>query len=87
MVLADLDIYWNYNENLSSCNVENIKDFFNRIYEVMGRIIEKYKKKEILIVTHSCVMIGIDCFFYGIKPDFNFKNYCFHNGKYIKYII
>ena len=84
-ILPDLDNYWDYNKNLNSYKVENIKDFFNRVFNVVDKIINTYKEKNVLIVAHACVMIGINCYFNGLKKDFNYKDYCFENCKYVKY--
>ena len=47
---------------------ENIKDFFDRIYNFLDEIKETYKNKRILIVTHGGVSIPIKCYFSEI-PD------------------
>lgn len=59
----EADDIWNYNKNIDFNGIETIKDFCNRIYEFLDEIIEKYKDKNILIVTHAGVSVPIKCYF------------------------
>ena len=60
--------FWSYKINKKYEKAENIKDFFDRIYNFLDEIKETYKNKRILIVTHGGVSIPIKCYFSEI-PD------------------
>ncbi len=55
--------FWNYYKNEQYKSAENIQIFFGRIYEFLNDIMNKYRKKSLLIVTHGGVSIPIACFF------------------------
>lgn len=61
--------YWSYIKNYNYENAENIRDFFNRVYEFLDEIIIKYNDKTILIVAHGGVSIPIYCYFNGIPEN------------------
>lgn len=54
---------WNYSYNSTINNVETMQDFCSRIYKFLDDITEKYKDKNILLVTHGGVSIPIKCYF------------------------
>lgn len=60
--------FWNYEKNEKYIKAENIRDFFNKIYMFLDEIKEKYKDKNVLIVSHGGVSIPVKCYFNGI-PD------------------
>lgn len=59
----DFEGFWDYHKNEKYITAENIQDFFKRIYVVMEDYKNKYKDKDILIVTHGGVNIAISCFY------------------------
>lgn len=60
--------FWSYKINKKYEKAENIKVFFDRIYNFLDELKETYKNKRILIVTHGGVSIPIKCYFSEI-PD------------------
>lgn len=54
---------WNYNKNIDFNGMETMQDFCNRIYKFLDEIINKYRYKNILIVTHGGVYVPIKCYF------------------------
>lgn len=58
---------------------ENIRDFFKRVYSFLDKIKEKYRDKNILIVTHGSIGIPIYCYFNGIPEDDNLLKYVLKN--------
>ena len=44
---------------------ESPNDFYNRIKEAFGKIVEKYQNKKVLIVTHGGVITVINCLING----------------------
>ena len=69
----DRDWYWNYNNKTIYEKAENIDILFNRVYEFLDDIKEKYKDKTLLLVTHSGVTKVINCYFNGIPEDGNLQ--------------
>ncbi len=55
--------YWDYYKNEHYDKAENIRDFFKRIYDFLDDICNKYKDKNIMLVTHSGVSIPVACYF------------------------
>jgi len=49
--------FWNWNKNLKYQKAENVRDFFDRINNVIDEILTKYHDKNILIVAHGGVGI------------------------------
>ncbi len=64
--------YWNYNTNLQYGTAENIKSFFDRVYNFLDELkTQDYKK--VLIVAHSGVSKAFNGYFEGIN-DGKFLN-------------
>ena len=83
----DIKKYWDYHANTSDDNIEPVQSFLNRIFSFMDELKEKYKDKDVLVVTHCGVMVAIDCYVNGFRDNYDFLHYQFDNGKYVKYII
>ena len=69
----DRDLYWNYYDKNIYERAESMTHLFNRVYEFLDEIKEKYKDKTILLVTHSGVTKVINCYFNGIPEDGNLQ--------------
>ena len=54
---------WNYNKNIDFNDIETMNDFCNRIYKFLDDIVQKYRDKKILLVTHGGVSVPIKCYF------------------------
>lgn len=63
---------WNYNKNIDFNGMETMQDFCNRIYKFLDGIINKYRYKNILIVTHGGVSVPIKCYF----MKYPLENFC-----------
>lgn len=63
---------WNYNKNIDFNGMETMQDFCNRIYKFLDEIINKYRYKNILIVTHGGVSVPIKCYF----MKYPLENFC-----------
>ena len=82
----EVDELPNFNDpNETRYNIENIVDFRNRIYDFLKDIKEKYRGKNILIVTHAGVGIYVRCFFEGEPQDGNYWGYKLDNCEVLKY--
>ena len=55
--------------------METIPDLFKRIKEFLDEIKEKYKDKNILLVTHGGVARGIYFYFNDIPKDGNLEKF------------
>lgn len=64
----DFDGYWDYYKNEKYNQAENIQNFFERIYNFLNDIIEKYQDMNVLIVAHGGVSIPVDCYFNQVIP-------------------
>lgn len=91
---ADIDFdftngFWSYKANLKYIEAENIRDFFQRIYEFLDKLKEnyEYKDKSILIVTHGSITIPIYCYFNGIPENDNLLEHVLDNCKVAIYEI
>ena len=67
VVTPEIEDIWNYNTNVDVYNMETMKDFCFRVYEFLDEITEKYKDKNILLVTHGGVSVPIK-FYFTKKP-------------------
>lgn len=66
-------------------NVENIRDFRERIYQTLDDIIAKYPNKNILLVTHGGVSIPVYCYFNGIPNQDDLGEFLLKNGEVAQY--
>ena len=66
-------------------NIASIVDFRKRIYSFLDDIKEKYRGKNVLVVTHAGVGIYIRTYFEGEPKSGNYYDYKLGNGKYLKY--
>lgn len=73
------DEFWDYNAHPRYQKAETIQEIISRISNFLDKIKEKYKDKNILLVTHGGVSIAINCYFKGIPADGKLINYCLHN--------
>lgn len=61
--------YWNYYSNKRINGLETIQELFDRVANFLDEIKEKYKNKNILLVTHGGVARGIYFYFHEIPED------------------
>lgn len=64
--------YWNYYTDIQYGTSENIKEFFNRVYDFLDEL-KKKSYKNVLIVAHSGVSKAFSGYFEGIQ-DGKFLN-------------
>lgn len=81
----DFEGYWSYKQNNQYEKAENIKNFFERVYNFLDRIKEEYKDKKILIVAHGGISIPVNCYFNGIPKDDNLLKLVLGNCEVAKY--
>ncbi len=61
--------YWNYYSNKKVEGLESIQDLFTRIGNFLDEIKEKYKDKNVLLVTHGGVARAIYFYFNELPKD------------------
>ena len=61
--------YWNYYSKIKVDGLESIQDLFKRIRDFLDEIKEKYKDKNILLVTHGGVARAIYFYFNELPKD------------------
>lgn len=81
----DFEGYWSYKQNRQYEKAENIRDFFNRVYNFLDNIKKEYKDKRILIVAHGGISIVTNCYFNGIPDDDNLLKLGIRNCDIAKY--
>lgn len=84
---CNIQMLLDYNNNYSIYNIEPIQELFKRIYKCMDRIIEKYRNKEIVLVTHAGVAQAIECYFNGMPKDNDLEAVALKTGEIRKYIV
>ena len=67
--------YWNYYSNKKIEGLETIPELFKRVSLFLDEIKEKYKDKNILIVTHGGVARGVYFYFNEIPKDGKLENF------------
>lgn len=65
----NVDIINNYNLNWNGQNIEPIQEVCNRVWNLLDEIQEKYKDKNVLLVTHGGTCRAINAYFNGIGKD------------------
>jgi len=63
--VTNRDEYWNYNTTIQYGTSENIKTFFNKVYEFLDELKTK-GYKSVLIVAHSGVTKAFSSYFEGM---------------------
>ncbi len=81
----DFSGFWSYKKNKNYEKAENIKDFFDRVYNFLDRIKEEYEGKRILIVAHGGISIPVNCYFNGIPEDDDLLKLVLGNCEVTKY--
>lgn len=71
----NIEMMLDFDENYTYQNIEPVKEFFQRIYNFLDDIIEKYKGKRIILVTHGGVSQPIDCYFNGMPNNPNYESF------------
>ena len=65
--------------------IESLNSFKNRIKDFIEEILNKYKDKNVLVVTHAGVCIYARCYFEGEPKDNNYESYKLKNCEVLSY--
>lgn len=71
--------------NNAKSKIESIADFRERIFDFCKNLENNYVTKNVLVVTHSGVIVYIRCYFEGEPKNNNYKTYKLGNCEIIKY--
>lgn len=77
--------FWDWEVNKHYEKAENIRDFIERVSNVIEKIKKDYMEKNVLIVTHAGVCAMIYCYFNNIKPNGKLKIPGTKNCELVKY--
>ena len=56
-----------------------------RIKSFLDEVMQKYKNKNVLVVTHAGVCIYVKCYYEGEPTNDNFESYKLKNGEILMY--
>lgn len=62
----NLEEIWNYKLNKQYENAESVGTLFNRVYQFLDEIKEKYKDKTVLVVSHGGITVPIRVYCEGM---------------------
>ena len=65
--------FWDWQKNKQYEKAESVRAFLERVSNVIEKIKEDYKGKNVLIVTHAGVCAMIYCYFNNLKPNGKLK--------------
>ena len=70
--IIDRNEYWNYNTTIQYGTSENIKLFFERVFNFLDEL-KAQEYKSVLIVAHKGVARAFSCYFEGIQDGILFN--------------
>lgn len=82
---CNLQMLLDYDANYDICNVEPIQTLFKRVSRCMDRIINQYKGKNVVLVTHAGVAQAIECYFNGLPKDKDIEALALKTGEVREY--
>lgn len=85
-ITSEIKVFPDFNDpDETSCGIESLNNFRNRIKDFIEEILAKYKNKNILVVTHAGVCIYVRCYFEGEPKDNRFEKYKLKNCEILTY--
>ena len=78
--------FFNYNKDIQCEGAEGIQDFCKRVWEYVDEVKEKYKDKNIVLVTHNIVIRAMRAYIIGMPEDGDIEQFGIKNGEVIKLI-
>ena len=81
----DSKLIWNYYENSSIGNVEQVTKLLERVYNFLDEYKETYKNEDILVVTHGGICPAIESYFKGIPENSQILTRRISNCEVIKF--
>lgn len=84
---CNIQMLSDYDKNYDIFNVEPIQNLFKRVYSFMDSIVERFKGKDIVLVTHACVAEAIECYCKGMPEDKDILSLVLKNGEVRRYTL
>lgn len=85
-IKSEIKVFPDFNDpEETSCGIESLNNFRNRIKDFIEEVLAKYKDKNILVVTHAGVCIYVRCYFEGEPQDNHYENYKLKNCEVLTY--
>ena len=84
---CNIEMLLDYDKNYDICNVEPIQELFKRVHNCMDKIVEVYKNRDVLLVTHAGVAQAIECYFNGLPKNKDIAALTLPNGEVRKYVV
>ena len=70
----NIQMMLDYEKNYAKEHIEPIQALFKRVYRFLDEIIEKYKEKQVILVTHGAISQPIECYFNGEPKVLDFEH-------------
>lgn len=82
----EIKVFPDFNDpNDTRFGIEPLNNFKGRVYSFLDEVMQKYKNKNILVVTHAGVCLYVRCYFEG-EPNGNLnENYKLKNCEVLSY--
>lgn len=71
--------------NETRFNIEQLQSFRKRISDFWNEVIDKYKGKNVLVISHAGVSIYTQCYFKGDPKDGDYNKYKVKNCEILQY--
>ncbi len=81
MAQCDFKSFWEVNKILDTG--ESLSTVIQRVFSFLEEITQKYRDKQVLIVSHGGVGMVMKSYFEGIPTDGNYMQYLPPNGKVV----
>lgn len=70
----NIQMMLDYEKNYDKEQIEPIQELFKRVYQFLNEITEKYKEKQVILVTHGAISQPIECYFNGEPEALDFEH-------------
>ena len=84
---CNIEMLLDYQKNYDLYDVEPVQSLFQRVGDSLSSIIEKYKGKNIVLVTHAGVTQAIDFYFNGMPENNEIERLTLKNCEIREYVI
>ena len=82
----EINIFPDFNDpNDTRFSIEPLNAFIDRINSFLEEMVQKYKDKNILVVTHAGVCLYVRCYFEGLPDGDLYENYKSKNCEVLSY--
>lgn len=79
------EVFYDYFHKYDDDKIEDMPTVFDRAFNLLDEIKEKYKDKNVLLITHGAIMRAIHFYFNGIPEDKNMLVFSSKNCQICEY--